>query len=57
MLGFPGGSSVKNPPEIQEMWVQSLGREDPLEKEVATHSRQRRLAGDTPWGLKELDPT
>ena len=32
---------VKNPhamQEIQEMWVQSLGREDPLEKEMATHS-------------------
>ena len=32
MLGFPGGSTVKNPPEIQEMWIQSLGREDPLER-------------------------
>ena len=31
---------VKNPAkqEMQEMWVQSLGREDPLEKEVTTHS-------------------
>ena len=29
---------VKNPPPRQEMWVQSLGREDPLEKEMATHS-------------------
>ena len=29
---------VKNPPAIQETWVQSLGREDPLEKETATHS-------------------
>ena len=29
---------VKNLPEIQETWVQSLGREDPLEKEMATHS-------------------
>ena len=32
---------VKNPPavqETQEMWVQSLGREDPLEEEMATHS-------------------
>ena len=32
---------VKNPPamqEIQEMWVPSLGQEDPLEKEMATHS-------------------
>ena len=30
--------SVKNLPAVQETWVQSLGREDPLEKEVATHS-------------------
>ena len=29
---------VKNPCAIQEMWVQSLGQEDPLEKEMATHS-------------------
>ena len=29
---------VKNPPAMQETWVRSLGREDPLEKETATHS-------------------
>ena len=29
---------VKNPPAKQEAWVQSLGWEDPLEKEMATHS-------------------
>ena len=29
---------VKNPPAKQEMWVRSLGREDPLEKEITTHS-------------------
>ena len=29
---------VKNPPAIQETWVQSLGQEDPLEKGKATHS-------------------
>ena len=29
---------VKNPPAIQETQVQSLGWEDPLEKEMATHS-------------------
>ena len=41
ILGFPGGLAVKNPPvmqESQETWVRSLGREDPLEKEMATHS-------------------
>ena len=30
---------VKNPPAIRETWVQSLGWEDPLEKEMAIHSR------------------
>ena len=29
---------VKNLPAMQETWVQSLGLEDPLEKEMATHS-------------------
>jgi len=34
--GISGGSAVKNPPALQEMQVRSLGREDPLEKEMAT---------------------
>ena len=29
---------VNNPPAMQETWVRSLGLEDPLEKEMATHS-------------------
>ena len=33
--------------EMQEMWVQSLGQEDPLEKEMATHSSI--LAWKIPW--------
>ena len=45
--GCPGGSEVKNPPAIQEMRVRSLGREDPLEREMATHSNI--LAWETPW--------
>jgi len=39
--GFPHGSAVKNLPamqEMQEVQVQSLGWEDPLEKGMATHS-------------------
>ena len=36
--GFPGGSVVKNPPAKQETQVWSLGWEDTLEKEMATHS-------------------
>ena len=36
--GFPGGSVVKNMPAKQETGVRSHGREDPLEKEMATGS-------------------
>ena len=38
---------VKNPPAMQEMRVRSLGREDPLEEEMATHSCI--LAWRIPW--------
>ena len=37
MRGFPGGSVVKNPPAVKEIEVQSLGCEDSLEEEMATH--------------------
>ena len=36
--GFPDGSEVKNLPAMEETQVQFLGWEDPLEKEMATHS-------------------
>ena len=39
--------TVKRPPTMRETWVQSLGREDLLEKEMATHSSI--LAWKTPW--------
>ena len=39
--------TVKNLPAMQDTWVQSLGREDPLEKELATHSSI--LAWSIPW--------
>ena len=45
--GFPGGSVVKNLSAVQETWVQSLGREDPLEKGTATYSSI--LAWKIPW--------
>ena len=35
--GYPSGSVAKNPPAKQEARVQSLGWEDPLEEEMATH--------------------
>ena len=48
---------------MQETRVRSLGREDPLENEMATHSSilawkahgQRSPVGYSPWGLKESD--
>ena len=39
--------TVNNLPAMQETWVQSLGREDPLEKGMATHSSI--LAWRIPW--------
>ena len=39
--------SVKRLPAMRETWVQSLGWEDPLEKEMATHSST--LAWKIPW--------
>ena len=51
-MGFCFGFSlvaqmVKHLPAMQETWVQSLGWEDPLEKETATHSST--LAWKIPW--------
>ena len=65
-ISITGGSVVKNTPAKQEMWVRSLGREDSLEKEMATHSSI--FALEIPWtkepgglllsmGCKELDTT
>ena len=56
---------VKNPPAMQVTWVQSLGQEDPLEKEMATtpvflpgeSHEQRTLTDYSPWGCKESDTT
>ena len=58
-------SQVKNSPAMQEMQVQSLSQEDPLEEEMATHSSI--VAWRIPWkeetcgvwstGCKELDMT
>ena len=38
---------VENPPAVQETWVPSLGQENPLEEEMATHSST--LAWKSPW--------
>ena len=57
--------SVKNLPAMQETWVQLLGQEDPLEKEISNHSSI--IARIIPWtekpgrllsmGSQELDTT
>ena len=64
-MGFPGGAVVKNRPVKQETWVQSLAWDDPLEKEMATHSSvpaweilwTEEPGGYSPLGPKELDMT
>ena len=66
---FPGGLVGKEAAclPLQEAQVRSLGREDPLEKGMATKNTplflprefhgQRSLVGCSPWGCKELDMT
>ena len=57
--------AVKSLPAMRETRVQSLSREDPLEKEMATHSCviawkipwMQEPGGYSPWGCKELDTT
>ena len=59
-LGLPGGLVEKIHLPMQETRVVSLGQEDPLEEEMATHSiilGQRSLAGYSPWGREESDTT
>ena len=37
-MGFTGSSGVKNLPALKETWAQSLGQDNSLEEEMATHS-------------------
>ena len=62
----PVAQMLKRLSTVQETWVRSLGREDSLEKEMATHSSTLALkipwteesgAGYCPWGCKELNTT
>ena len=54
--------AVKNPPAVVETWVRSLGWEDPLEEEMATHSsilaleisQTEGLVGYSPWGRQRV---
>ena len=64
-MGLLIAQLVKNLPAMQETWVRFLGQEDPLEKEMATHSStlgwrthgQMSLAGYRSWGYEESDAT
>ena len=63
--GFPSGSVVKNLPVVQERWISSLGGENSLKKEMATHSSilawgshgQRTLLATVHGVATELDMT
>ena len=66
-MGFSGDSVVKNLPAMQklrETWIRSLGWEDLLKEEMATHSHNlariipwtEKLGGLCPWGHKESVP-
>ena len=61
--GYSGGSVVKNLPAVQEIRVQSLGREAPLEKEMAIqysclgNPMDRGAWWATVYGLQELGTT
>ena len=65
-MKFTCGLVEKNPPANVETRVQPVGQEDPLEKEMATHSStltweifygQRILEGYSPWGQKTYQLT
>ena len=65
LMASPVAQMVKSLLAMQESQVQSLGQEDPLEKEMATHSRvlawripgTGSLIGCRLWGCTELDMT
>ena len=55
-MGLPSDSAVKNPPAMQETQVQPLGQEDPLEKEMATHSSVLVWESHGEWSLVSYNP-
>ena len=65
LINVFGGSDVKNPHAVQKTQVQSLDWEDPMEKEVATHSsilawkipQIEEPGGLQSMGLQSSDPT
>ena len=65
LVGFPGGSVIKNPPAKEEMWDLALSGKMPWKRKwqptpVSLPGKshgQRSLAGYSPWGRKESDVT
>ena len=63
--GFPGAQMVKSLPAVQKTLVRFLGQEDPLKKDMETHSSilawripwTKEHGGWSPWGCKESDTT
>ena len=64
-MGFPSGSTVKNSPILQLIWVHPWSGKIPLEEGMATHSSilawripwTEEPVGYIPWGPTELDMT
>ena len=62
LFGFPGGSYGEESTCSAGDWIQSLGREDPLETEMATtpvfllgdSHGQRSMVDYSPWGCKRV---
>ena len=59
-MGFPAAQLEKNLPAMQETRAPSLGQEEPLEKEMANHSRTRAWEipqTEEPGGLQSMEET
>ena len=63
-FSIPGGLVIKNLAVMLEIWVRSLGGEDPLEEDMATYSSilawgtpWTEEPGCSPWSLREADMT
>ena len=54
-MDFPGDSGVKNPPAMQDTWVQSLGQEEPLKKGMKKINKEGNAY--SLQGCKEPDTT
>ena len=58
IMTWPSGSAIKSLPALQELWILFVGQEDPLEKQMATHSSilaWKILWTEDPLGYLPLD--